>query len=420
MSVKTKYIVWFENTELKDVPIVGGKNASLGEMIQNLKPKGIQVPDGFALTSSAYNAYLEFNNLTQKVHDQLEAYRKGSKKLQEAGEAIRGMFLSGEIPQDLADLIKQYYRELSLKYKLNNVSVAVRSSATAEDLPDASFAGQQETFLNISGEKQLMDACRHCYSSLFTDRAISYREEKGFEHMKVALSIGVQKMVRSDLASSGVIFTLDPDTGFRDVVVITSSLGLGESIVQGIVNPDEFVVYKPLLDKPGLKPIIGKNMGNKETKMIYGKSGTRTIKLVDTSESERTAFSINDNEILKLARWACDIENHYKKPMDIEWAKDGETGELFIVQARPETVESLKKGNSLKSYKLKQKGNRLLTGLSIGQSIGTGKVQVIKAAAEIEKFVDGSVLVTGMTDPDWVPIMRRASAIITDLGGRTS
>lgn len=421
MAVKREYIRWFEDLNAKDVPIVGGKNASLGEMIRELKDKGIHVPDGFATTADAYWEFLKANQLIEKIEGHLSELNTGERSLTKVGDSIRKLILGAIFPDDLTAAILDAYRELSKRYHSNEVSVAVRSSATAEDLPEASFAGQQETFLNVNGEEALLDACRRCYASLFTNRAISYRQEKGFDHLEVALSIGVQKMVRSDKASAGVMFTLDPETGFSKVVVINAAWGLGESVVQGAVNPDEYVVFKPLLgSKREFIPVIGRTLGEKAQKTVYVVNGTKTIKTVETSRSERSSFALTDDEILALARWACDIEDHYQKPMDIEWAKDGETGELFIVQARPETVQSQKVAASLKTYRLKKQGKRLLSGLSIGQAIAAGKAQVIRSAEDIDRFEDGAILVTGMTDPDWVPIMKRAAGIITDLGGRTS
>jgi pyruvate,water dikinase len=422
MAVKTKrnLLVWFEEVGAKDVADVGGKNANLGEMIRELKNKGIPVPDGFATTSAAYKAFLEANSLTEKIDAEIRDYREKRKKLHEVGEAIRQMFAEAEFPDDLADSIKASYRELGKRYKTDRVNVAVRSSGTAEDLPEASFAGQQETFLNITGERALLEACKKCYASLFTDRSISYREDKGFAHKKIALSIGVQKMVRSDRAAAGVIFTLDPDTGFRKVVVVTGSWGLGESVVQGQVTPDEFMVFKPLLGKPGLHPIISRTLGAKEHKIIYSKGRTATTKNVVTTKQEQSSFCLSDREVLELAGWAAVIEGHYEHPMDIEWAKDGELDKLFIVQARPETVQSQKKATAMKTYELQERGEILLTGLSIGEAIATGKAQIIKDASEIDRFKSGSILVTGMTDPDWEPIMKMAAGIVTDHGGRTS
>jgi pyruvate,water dikinase len=422
MVTKTegRQLVRFEEVGSKDVATVGGKNANLGEMIRELKDKGIPVPDGFATTAKAYRDFLEANNLADRVESQLADYRNKRKELHEIGEAIRGMFLEAEFPDDLAEAIKTSYRDLSKRYRTQNANVAVRSSATAEDLPDASFAGQQESFLNINGEKALLDACKKCYASLFTDRAISYREDKGFGHMKVALSVGVQKMVRSDIACAGVMFTIDPDTGFRDLVVINGAWGLGESVVQGQVTPDEFAVFKQLIDKGNYTPIIGRTLGAKERKIVYSRGRTATTKNVATTKQEQGSFCLGDREIMQLARWARIIEEHYKRPMDIEWAKDGELGQLFIVQARPETVQSQKKLTALKTYQLQGKGKLLLTGLSIGEAIASGKAQIIQDASEIGRFKDGSILVTGMTDPDWEPIMKRAAGIITDHGGRTS
>jgi pyruvate,water dikinase len=330
------------------------------------------------------------------------------------------MIRRGKWPDETAIAIRDAYRELCRRSGEEEVDVAVRSSATAEDLPDASFAGQQETFLNITGEEELLDACRKCYASLFTDRAISYRENKGFDHMQVALSVGVQKMVRSDKAGAGVMFSIDTDTGFPDVVVIDAAWGLGENVVQGSVTPDNYTVFKPLLQDGTLTPILNKTIGGKEKKMVYARGAGSTTRNVDTSARERRSFVLSDDEILQLARWAAVIERHYGTPMDMEWAKDGDSGELFIVQARPETVQSRKEAGVLKSYHLKQQGEVLLTGMAIGESVAAGKVQVIKSASEIERFEDGNILVTGMTDPDWVPIMKKAAGIITDHGGRTS
>lgn len=419
MSTTTPKVQWFEALTVEDVPLVGGKNASLGEMIQALKPHGIQVPDGFATTSHAYWEFLEFNHLTDKIGSHLHDYQHGTETLEQAGKAIRRLFARAQFPPELAEAIRQHYAQLSQRSGMEHADVAVRSSATAEDLPHASFAGQQETFLNISGEAELLEACRKCYASLFTDRAISYREAQGFDHMKVALSIGVQKMVRSDKASSGVIFTIDTETGFRNAIIINGAWGLGETVVQGAVTPDQFTVFKPLLDRLSLTPIIEKTLGSKEKKMIYAVGGSETTKNVETTTHERRAFVLNDDEILQLARWAQTIEAHYGRPMDIEWAKDGETGALYIVQARPETVQSRREAGSLSSYRLTEKGERLLTGVSIGEAIAAGEVCVIKNVSEIDRFTDGSILVTGMTDPDWVPVMRRAAGIVTDYGGRT-
>ena len=415
-----KQLVWLEEVGSQDVSQVGGKNASLGEMIRELKNKKISVPDGFATTAAAYRAFLEANDLDDKIRSQIEHYRNGKKKLKDIGQAIRRMILKADFPDELTDAIKNAYNELGKRFDKKDVGVAVRSSGTAEDLPEASFAGQQESFLNISGEDELLEACKKCYASLFTDRAISYREDKGFDHLKIALSVGVQKMVRSDKASAGVMFTLDPETGFRKVVVINAAWGLGESVVQGQVTPDEFMVFKPLIGKENFLPIISRTIGAKERKIIYSRGRSGTTKDVSTSKKEQGSFALNDDEVMQLARWAGIIEEHYECPMDIEWTKDGELEELFIVQARPETVQSQKKTTALKTFRLQEKGKVLMTGLSIGQAIAAGKTQIIRDASEIDTFKDGAILVTGMTDPDWEPIMKKAAGIVTDHGGRTS
>ncbi|MGM0404114.1 MAG: phosphoenolpyruvate synthase, partial [Thermodesulfobacteriota bacterium] len=405
---------------MQDIKKVGGKNASLGEMIHSLKSQGMSVPDGFATTSRAYWDFIEANNVKEKIETQISEMHKGNKSLAATGKAIRRLFQKNDFPPAVAEKIRQSYQELSGRYDQEDIDVAVRSSATAEDLPDASFAGQQETFLNITGEQEVMEACRKCFASLFTDRAISYREERGFDHMKVALSVGVQIMIRADKAGSGVMFTLDTETGFPDVVVINAAWGLGENVVQGTVTPDEYRIFKPPLKEERYRPIIGKSVGEKEKKMVYDTGKSTTIKNVNTRKDERRALVLNDDEILTLARWACIIEKHYGKPMDIEWAKDGDTGELFILQARPETVQSQKQAAVLKAYHLKESGKKLATGLSIGTAIAAGKALIIKNAGDIDKFKKGGILVTEMTDPDWVPIMKQAAGIVTDHGGRTS
>lgn len=419
MRQDDRYVRWFETLSNTDVPLVGGKNASLGEMVRTLKDQGIAVPDGFATTAEAYWQFVKANDLGGKIQALLDDWRQGGKSLEETGMAIRQLFLRAQFPSDIAAGINTAYHELSQRFGHRDVDVAVRSSATAEDLPDASFAGQQETFLNVTGDHELLEACRRCYASLFTDRAMVYRREKGFEHMRVALSIGVQKMVRSDKAGSGVLFTIDTETGFRDVVVINAAWGLGENVVQGTVNPDEYMAFKPLLDNPGFRPIIEKHLGAKEKKLVYAVGGTKTTKNLDTTREERNAFVLADEEILTLARWAVTIEKHYRKALDIEWAKDGNSGQLFIVQARPETVQSRREAGSLKTYSMKQRGKRLLAGLSIGEAIAAGRVCLIKHAGDIAHFKDDAILVTEMTDPDWVPIMKRARGIVTDHGGRT-
>jgi pyruvate,water dikinase len=420
MAKKKTYVCWLETLGADDVARVGGKNASLGEMIQALKDEGIRVPDGFATTAEAYRAFLEANDLLPKIRARLKEWQDGRASLPQLGKSLRRLFQQAEFPEDIAAAICQAYRDLSERYGVDEVDVAVRSSATAEDLPEASFAGQQETFLNITGEDALLEACRHCYASLFTDRAISYRQEKGFDHLDVALSVGVQKMVRADHASAGVLFSIDPETGFPEVVVINAGWGLGENVVQGTITPDQYTVFKPLLPRQELCPVIEKTLGSKEKKLVYSKDRGTTTKNIDTPKAERQAFVLQDDDILQLARWACVIEQHYGQPMDIEWAKDGESGELFIVQARPETVQSQHDGNSLKTYHLQQHSTRLLTGLSIGQAIAAGKACLIRSARDIDRFEAGAILVTEMTDPDWVPIMKQAKGIITDQGGRTS
>ena len=413
-------IVWLESVTNRDVERVGGKNASLGELIGELTHTGIQVPGGFAVTADAYKAFIEVNGLTPQIQSQLTAWEQGKQSLEVTGGTIRRLIRRAPFPAELTDDIRQAYKELSRRYGSDETDVAVRSSATAEDLPDASFAGQQETFLNISGEIDLLEACRKCFASLFTNRAISYRQEKDFGHLSVALSIGVQKMVRSDKACSGVMFSIDTETGFPDAVLLTGAWGLGETVVQGSVTPDQFTIFKPLLQNEELRPIIEKKKGTKAKKMIYATDGTKTtVKTVDASGKERNSFVLNDDEILKLARWAVLIEDHYGCPMDMEWAKDGNTGELFIVQARPETVQSQQSGGLLKTYKLKKTGTVLSTGLSIGRAIASGKVCRVLSAKDIDLVEPGSILVTEMTDPDWVPVMKKVAGIVTDYGGRT-
>jgi pyruvate,water dikinase len=411
---------WFEDLGADDVAIVGGKNASLGEMIRALKKEDIRVPDGFATTSEAYRDFIQANDLKQKIQDRLEDLHQDKQPLEKIGKSIRRLFARAQFPQKTAQAIGDAYVRLGARYDDQDVDVAARSSATAEDLPEASFAGQQETFLNVTGVDELLEACRKCYASLFTDRAISYREEKGFDHLKVALSVGVQKMVRADKGGSGVMFTLDTDTGFREVVVINAAWGLGENVVQGTVTPDEYIVFKPLLRKGEFQPIIGKTLGDKEKKMIYARGGSRTTRNIAASKKERRTFVLSNDETLQLARWGCVIEDYYGKPMDIEWAKDGQSGTLFIVQARPETVQSQKQAGMMKHYELKESGKRIATGLAIGDEIAAGKVCLIKSADDIDRFEEGTILVTEMTDPDWVPIMKKAKGIVTDYGGRTS
>jgi pyruvate,water dikinase len=420
MQTSFEHVVWFERLGRRDVPRVGGKNASLGEMIQALGNEGIRVPFGFATTADAYWQYLETNELKSTIADLLSELASGRATLAETGAAIRHAMLRGEWHDDTANAIREAYREMCRRAGRSDIDVAVRSSATAEDLPDASFAGQQETFLNIRGETALLNACRRCFASLFTDRAISYRQAKGFDHMKVALSAGVQRMVRSDIGGAGVMFSIDTETGFDKVALISAAWGLGENVVQGAVDPDEYVVFKPFLSDRALTPILEKKLGGKAQKMVYATEGEHPTRNVPTAQAERKAFVLTDPEILQLARWAVIIEKHYGCPMDMEWAKDGETAELFIVQARPETVQSRRTASEIRSYRIKSKGRRLVTGLSIGDAVIAGQVCLIDSPREIGRFVDGAVLVTKTTDPDWVPIMKRAAAIVTDHGGRTS
>ena len=418
-----KFILWFNEINSNDIALVGGKNASLGEMIRELTPRGINIPDGFATTSKAYWYFIEKSELNNKIKEILKDLNISNiKNLEERGRKIRNLILAAKLPEDLKKEIKTAYEKLCAKYG-KNTDVAVRSSATAEDLPTASFAGQQETYLNIRGEEDLIKAVQKCIASLFTNRAISYREKLGFDHLKIALSVGVQKMVRSDLSSAGVIFTLDTETGFPNVVLINSSWGLGEMVVKGRVIPDEFYIFKPTL-KQGFKPIIVKTLGTKRRKLIYGKKET-VQKLVSQNKAKK--FTLSDKEILILSEWAVIIEEHYSRkakqwrPMDIEWAKDGKSDQLFIVQARPETVHVQKKGVTLTEYILKDKNPKiLLKGIAIGNKIKSGRVRVINDVKKISQFKKGEVLVTTMTDPDWEPIMRKAAAIITDSGGRTS
>ncbi|MFS8886726.1 phosphoenolpyruvate synthase [Synechococcus sp. H70.2] len=412
---------------LRDVAQVGGKNASLGEMLQQLTPKGIRVPLGFATTAHAYRQFIAAGGLEEKLREILKDLDiEDVRNLRERGKAARTLILQTPFPPELEQAISEAYQKLCERYG-PDTDVAVRSSATAEDLPDASFAGQQETYLNVHGIQAVLNACHRCFASLFTDRAISYRQIKGFDHFQVALSVGVQKMVRSDLACSGVMFSIDPETGFKDAVLITAAYGLGENVVQGIVNPDEYVVFKPTL-KQGLRPILSRKLGSKALKLVYDEEGSRSTKNVPVPESLRRQYALQDDEILELARWACLIEEHYSAlrgrftPMDIEWAKDGITGELFIVQARPETVQSQKATNRLKTYRFTQTEARpdpLVRGRAVGEAIGQGTARVILDVRRSDQFQAGEVLVTEKTDPDWEPIMKKASAIVTNQGGRT-
>ncbi|MGK7875186.1 MAG: phosphoenolpyruvate synthase [Xenococcaceae cyanobacterium] len=439
------FVLWFEEVGINDIPLVGGKNASLGEMIQQLTPKGVNVPTGFATTAYAYRYFIEKAGLEVKLRQIFSDLDVDNvQNLRQRGKQARALVLNTPFPKELELAISTAYFKLCERYGAEaqfcdrfeaeyqqtckeysyDTDVAVRSSATAEDLPDASFAGQQETYLNVHGVNNVVQACHKCFASIFTDRAISYRTIKGFDHFNIALSVGVQKMVRSDLASSGVIFSIDTETGFKNAALITAAYGLGENIVQGAVNPDEFFVFKPTLGD-SFRPILEKRLGSKEIKMVYDLGGGKLTKNVPVPESERRKYAINDDELLTLAKWTCIIEEHYSEvrgtytPMDIEWAKDGQSGELFIVQARPETVQSQKSGNILRNYKLKGTSNVLAVGRAVGEMIGQGKARVILDVHKIDEFQEGEVLITNKTDPDWEPIMKKASAIVTNQGGRT-
>jgi pyruvate,water dikinase len=419
------YIRWFTELALDDIPLVGGKNASLGEMSRALAAVGVRVPPGFAITADAYRAFLQETQLDQKIISvlaDLDTHDIGN--LRQRGRQVRQAMMAAPLPEALEIAIVEAYERLSAESHAEAVDVAVRSSATAEDLPDASFAGQQETYLNVQGHAALLDACKRCFASLFTDRAISYRTDKGFDHTSIALSIGVQRMVRSDLAASGVMFSIDTETGFRDAVLINAAYGLGENVVQGTVNPDEYYVFKPTL-RQGFRPILQKRLGTKEYKLVYDVGGGKMTKNVPVAPADRARFVLADDDILTLAHWACLIEDHYSAkrgsftPMDMEWAKDGLTGELFIVQARPETVQAGKVLDVLERYHLQRRGSVLIRGQSVGEKISHGPVRLIKDVHHLQTFQDGEVLVTDKTDPDWEPIMKKAAAIITNRGGRT-
>ena len=444
------FVLWFEEVGIADLPLVGGKNASLGEMIGQLTPKGVNVPTGFATTAYAYRYFIEKAGLEAKLRQLFSDLDLDDvNNLRKRGKQARAMVMNTPFPAELEEAIATAYLKLCERYGADfefcerfgpeyveeckkyssDLDVAVRSSATAEDLPDASFAGQQETYLNVHGVKGVVESCHKCFASLFTDRAISYRHQyaeriEGFDEFSVALSVGVQKMVRSDLATSGVMFSIDTETGFKNAALITAAYGLGENVVQGAVNPDEYFVFKPTL-KQGKRPILEKRLGSKEVKMVYDVGGGKLTKNVPVPEPDRLKYCISDDEILKLGEWACIIEDHYSQvrdkptPMDIEWAKDGMTGELFVVQARPETVQSQKAGNLIRNYKLKGTSPIVTTGRAVGEAIGQGKARVILDVHKIAEFKDGEVLVTNKTDPDWEPIMKKSSAIVTNQGGRT-
>ncbi|MFH0923793.1 MAG: phosphoenolpyruvate synthase, partial [Candidatus Falkowbacteria bacterium] len=425
----SKYIKFFNELGIKDVPSVGGKNASLGEMYRKLSKQGVLVPNGFATTAYAYDYFFKKSGLRQEIKQILKGLDTHNvRDLMKRGAKARQAILKADLPKDLEQAIVGAYHKLSEEYqqsKINQINrkssienrqlvdVAVRSSATAEDLPDASFAGQQETFLNIAGETELLIAVKKCIASLFTNRAISYRVDKGFDHFKIALSVGVQKMIRSDLAASGVMFTIDTESGFDKIVLINSIYGLGENIVQGKVNPDEFIVFKPT------QKIISRSIGCKLLRMVYNKNPKKPVKDMPVSPADQNKQSITDEQVIKLAQWAMIIEKHYNRPMDIEWALDGKENQLYILQARPETIHSIRDYNVLEDYRLKEKGKIIVSGRSVGKKIGAGTANKIMGVNEITKFKRGQVLVTDMTDPDWEPIMKIASAIITDKGGRT-
>ena len=415
------FVYWLYDVDQNNVAEVGGKNASLGEMLKHLKNKNINVPLGFATTSECYRKFIDDNDLREPIKNYIDQYHRQEITVEEAGRAIRKLIGNGIFPISIAEDIRKFYRQLCERYDMSNVDVAVRSSATAEDLPGASFAGLQETYLNIRGEEDLLKACRKCYASLFTARAIVYREEKGFDHFKVALSVGVQKMIRANNSCSGVIFTLDTESGFPEVVIINGAWGLGENIVRGVVNPDEYTVFKPLLDKKRRTPILEKKLGSKEQKLIYAFNEDSRVQNIATTAEERAAFVLSDDEVLTLARWATTIEKHYGYPMDIEWVKDDRTGELYIVQARPETVHSMDQDQqTFQNYFLKEKdATPLLTGLSIGNKIVNGTVKKIHSVDDLADVHSDDILVTQMTEPDWVPSMKKAAGIITDAGGRT-
>lgn len=426
MSKNNEWVKWLDTIALNDLPQVGGKNASLGEMCSTLNQQGIKVPPGFAITTQAYHYFLEENGLEKKILAELDALKENRRDLQSAGRYIRHRIRNAELPDDMRKAIIEAYLDLCRQTNQEDVSVAVRSSATAEDLPDASFAGQQDTFLNVTGFAELVEAIIKCFSSLFTDRAIAYRANHGYDHSKIGISVGVQQMVRSDLAGAGVMFTLDTESGFDKVVFISATLGLGETVVQGQINPDEYYVFKSLLAPDNRHcPIIKRHLGSKERKMIFVDGENVKTRIVDCRKDEREHYVLNDEEICTLARWAITIENHYSEkrsertPVDIEWAKDGVNNEIYIVQARPETVHSQRKKNTIKEYHLKEKSRILLEGRSVGASIAVGRVCKIQKPEEQSRFEQGAILVAEMTDPNWVPIIRKSAAIVTDSGGRT-
>ncbi|MEJ2686641.1 MAG: phosphoenolpyruvate synthase, partial [Gammaproteobacteria bacterium] len=416
------YVVWFQDLGMNDVERVGGKNASLGEMIHGLTDAGVRVPGGFATTAAAYRDFLGQQDLSEGIAAELDTLDIDDvQALARAGKRIRQWIVDTPLPSKLEDQVRDSYEQLRREGGGEEPpSVAVRSSATAEDLPDASFAGQQETYLNVRGIDQVLIAIKQVFASLYNDRAIAYRVHHRFDHGKVALSAGIQRMVRSDRAASGVMFTLDTESGFRDVVFVTAAYGLGETVVQGQVNPDEYYVHKPMLEK-GFSAVIQRTLGTKAVKMVYRdhRDGGSPVETVDVPPAERARFALTDDEVLDLSRQALIIEKHYERPMDIEWAKDGVDGKLYIVQARPETVKSRASGQRMERYNLKEKGEVIVTGRSIGSRIGAGPARVIGDLSEMHRVQEGDVLVTDMTDPDWEPVMKRAAAIVTNRGGRT-
>ncbi len=415
----SQYVRFFEEFGISDVPLVGGKNASLGEMYRKLSSEGVRIPNGFATTAEAYRHMLEQSGAWEALHATLDDLDSADVvQLAQRGKRAREIVYGADVPEDLAREIHAGYRRLQDEYG-EDVSLAVRSSATAEDLPSASFAGQQDTFLNIRGEMSLLDSCRRCFASLFTDRAIHYRIERGFDHFQVALSIGVMKMVRSDLASSGVFFSLDTESGFRDVVFITGAYGLGENVVQGAVDPDEFYVHKPTFEK-GHRAVLRRMMGDKAVKMILVEGGTKhTTRNVPTPKADRQRYCIDDDDVLELADYAIKIERHYGRPMDMEWAKDALDGKMYIVQARPETVASQHKPTTLENYVLDGSGEVITEGRAVGEKIAAGRAHVIENVTHLSEFVPGEVLLADITTPDWEPVMKTAAAIVTNRGGRT-
>lgn len=423
---KYKHILFFSQIGIDAIDKVGGKNASLGEMYNQLNPKGINIPNGFTITAGGYRLFRKINNLEKPLKDLLLALdTKEYSNLSSIGEKARNLILSATIPNEIRNEIETGYQSLSEQCGCNNLDVAVRSSATSEDLPTASFAGQMQSFLNINGTAQLIDAVHRCYVSLFTDRAIKYRHDMGFAKLDIAISVGIQQMVRSDKAASGVAFTIDPDSGFENTIIINSIWGLGENIVQGTVTPDEWIVFKPTLENPDLDPILKRQCGRKEFTMIYAdksssSSAENTISNTDTSLEKQNQFSLSDKEVIQLSQWCYKIEKHYRKPMDIEWAKDGLNNQLYIVQARPETVHGKANKQVREIYKLKEKGTLLTQGIALGDKIASGKVRILNSPQEGHLLQDGEIIVTDLTNPDWDPIMKRASAIITNKGGRTS